>query len=115
TPAQIEPIPASLRSRFLRRSKAGDRFRLHPLLREAISFHRLNLMDPSYPIADTFDAIFCRNVMIYFDRPTQEQVLRKLLQFLRPSGYLFIGHSESANGFSLPARSVGASILQKAG
>lgn len=112
---QIEPIPEALRERYLLRSRSVNpvSFRFRPEIRESICFHRMNLMEAQYPVRAVFDAIFFRNVMIYFNRPTQEAVLNKLLNFLRPSGYLFIGHSESVNGLKIPARTVGVSLLQK--
>lgn len=66
-------------------------------LRDGISFQRLNLMEPFVNIP-TFPLIFCRNVMIYFDRDTQEDLVGRLSHRLEPGGYLFIGHSESLNG-----------------
>ncbi len=60
-----------------------------------ISFRRLNLLDDVYPIRGPFDAIFCRNVMIYFDKPTQYAILKKFVPLVRAEGLLFAGHSES--------------------
>ena len=60
-----------------------------------ISFQQLNLLSPVWPMREQYDAIFCRNVMIYFDRPTQQKVLHKCLQHLKPDGLLFAGHSEN--------------------
>jgi chemotaxis protein methyltransferase CheR len=62
-----------------------------------ISFHQLNLLSPVWPMKEQYDAIFCRNVMIYFDRPTQQKVLSKCLRHLKPDGLFFTGHSESLN------------------
>ena len=69
--------------------------RVRPELRALLRFEPLNLLAPDWPALPTFDAIFCRNVMIYFDKPTQNQVLRKLARVLEPDGLLFVGHSES--------------------
>lgn len=117
TAEQIAPVPEPLRQEYFRRHRDPQRneFRMSPVLRSRISFHRLNLMVDRYPVSDNFDVVFCRNVMIYFNRPTQERVMQKLLERVRPGGYLFIGHSESANGFDLPARTVANSVLQKLG
>ncbi|UII31223.1 methyltransferase domain-containing protein [Fulvivirga ulvae] len=73
----------------------------------------LNLNNPVYKLEDTFDFIFCRNVIIYFDFETQRKVLEKLVAKLRPGGYLFLGHSETAIGTSLPIRSIQPTIYQK--
>lgn len=69
--------------------------RVRPELRALMSFQPLNLLASDWPTLPSFDAIFCRNVMIYFDKPTQYQVLQKLARLLEPDGLLFVGHSES--------------------
>jgi chemotaxis protein methyltransferase CheR len=66
-----------------------------------------------YHHAQPFEIIFCRNVMIYFDRATQEQLANRLCRFLVPGGYLFIGHSESLNGLNVPLRCLRPSIYQR--
>jgi chemotaxis methyl-accepting protein methylase len=67
-----------------------------------LSFHQLNFMDDHYHVREMFDVIFCRNVLIYFDRPTQQAVIGKLCRNLNSSGYLFASHSESLSGLDLP-------------
>ena len=102
------PIPASyLRSYMLRgvgpeagKVKAGE------LLRGMIRFRQVNLREAGRTMTGKFDAIFCRNVLIYFDAPTRGEVLRRLVQYLAPGGYLFLGHAESVTGTSLPLTSV---------
>jgi chemotaxis protein methyltransferase CheR len=113
--AQIVPIPPELRRKYLLRGRdANERSaRIVPELRKKISFHQLNFMDDSYGVRDTFDVIFFRNVMIYFDRPTQEAVINKLCRNLAPGGYLFAGHSESLAGLDIPVRPVEASVYRK--
>lgn len=69
--------------------------RIRPELRQAVSFKQINLLDEKVPLKGPFDAIFCRNVMIYFDKPTQRAMLTRFLPLLRPEGRLFVGHSES--------------------
>jgi chemotaxis protein methyltransferase CheR len=112
---QVVPIPPELKDRYLLRSKdaAKKLVRIVPALRQKISFHRLNFMDESYPVKDLFEVIFLRNVLIYFDRNTQESVVRKLCRHLVPGGYLFVGHSESLAGMNLPVRRLRASVFQK--
>lgn len=97
TEDSVERIDSKvLREYFLRGS--GDNKGLvcvRPELRALIAFRRLNLLDVHWSIDDRFDAIFCRNVLIYFDKPTQDRVLRRLAERLAPDGLLFAGHSEN--------------------
>lgn len=68
---------------------------VRPELRRLISFQRINLLDPAWPMRGPFDVIFCRNVMIYFDKPTQYKILSRFVPLLQPDGLMFAGHSES--------------------
>lgn len=113
--AMIEPVPMELRERYLMRARdAGRReVRISPKLRSRLFFSRLNLMDQSYPVDDDMDMIFCRNILIYFDKPTQDKVLRQLCGHLRPGGFLFLGHSESVVGIDLPVRQVASTVFQR--
>jgi chemotaxis protein methyltransferase CheR len=70
-------------------------YRIRSTLRDRVSFHHLNLLEGEPPFHDLFQVIFCRNVMIYFDRPTQEELVRRLTSRLVPGGFLLVGHSES--------------------
>ncbi len=81
-------------------------------LQNMIHFARLNLMDP-WPMRGSFDAIFCRNVMIYFDKPTQDRLVNRFWDLLRPGGTLFIGHSESLTGTTHKFRYVKPTVYQK--
>ncbi|MBC8950381.1 MULTISPECIES: protein-glutamate O-methyltransferase CheR [Xenorhabdus] len=74
--------------------------RVRPLLAELVSFQHLNLLDSDWALEGKFDAIFCRNVMIYFDKKTQERILRRFVNFLKPDGLLFAGHSENVTQIS---------------
>jgi chemotaxis protein methyltransferase CheR len=76
-----------------------------------VSFKPLNLMAP-WPMKGPFDAIFCRNVAIYFDKPTQGEVFGRLGRILTPGGYLYIGHSENVGSASAAFRLVGKTIYQ---
>lgn len=75
-------------------AKAGMA-RVKPELRAMVEFFPLNLLDGAWPIRQPLDAIFCRNVMIYFDKPTQYSILKKMKPLLKPDGLLFVGHSEA--------------------
>jgi chemotaxis protein methyltransferase CheR len=94
---RIESITAERQRRFfLRGSGARAGFvKVRPELRKLITFRQLNLLDPQWPIRGPFDAIMCRNVMIYFDKETQRKILEKFAPLLRSDGLLFAGHSES--------------------
>jgi chemotaxis protein methyltransferase CheR len=115
TKQQISPVPDPLRRRYLLHGK-GDQaslMRITPALRRTVSFHPLNFMDADYGVKEMFDVIFCRNVLIYFDRPTQEAVISKVCRNLRPGGYLFVSHSESLSGLDLPLVCLGSSCFRK--
>ena len=108
-------MPASMKKKFLMRSKERERglVRVVPELRSCIEFRRLNFMDSNFGIDSSFDIIFCRNVIIYFDRPTQQKVLQTIYRHLKPGGYLFMGHSETLSSLSIPLASVGSMVYRK--
>lgn len=112
---EIAPVPQALRQKYLLRSRdrAARAVRFVPALRKRVEVSPLNLMDARYPWPQAMDVIFCRNVLIYFTRSVQEQVLSKLCTCLRPGGYLFVGHSETLNGMSLPVRAAGPSLYRR--
>ncbi len=94
---RLEKIPLVQKKRFFRRG-VGDNLGyacVVPPLQQLIEFKQINLLDASWDIDCKFDAIFCRNVMIYFDKQTQRAVIEKFLRVLQPDGLLFTGHSES--------------------
>jgi len=111
----IGPIPAPLRARYLLRSKDASRrvVRIAPELRQRVTFERLNFMDARYSTGGTLDAIFFRNVMIYFDRNTQEDVINRMCRNLRFGGHLFVGHSESLAGLDVPLDAIGPALYRK--
>jgi chemotaxis protein methyltransferase CheR len=108
-------IPPELARRYLVRSCNRDRptLRLIPAVRQSVRFGHLNLMDREYGIPTDMDVIFCRNILIYFDKDTQRTVLEKLCQHLRPGGYLIVGHSETIAGLSLPINQIATSIFTR--
>ena len=109
------PIPLALKRKYLLRSSSGDshRVRMVPELRRAVEFRRLNFMDADYDMAERPDFIFCRNVLIYFDRATQQAILRKLIARLVPGGYLFVGHSESLHDMDLSVDPIAPALYRK--
>ena len=113
---QISMIPLSLKQKYFLRSKdrTKGQVRVVPELRSGIAFQRLNLMDEKYSLREgSLDAIFCRNVIIYFDRPTQGALLERLCRYIKPDGYLFLGHSETVHGFDLPLMRTSSTIYRK--
>lgn len=101
---RIKKVPPQLRRiHFIKRRNGNDEgeYEVSGNLKQLISFRRLNLND-RYPFKGPFDCIFCRNVMIYFDKKTQEALVNRLATYLGPGGYLFVGHSESLTGLSHP-------------
>jgi chemotaxis protein methyltransferase CheR len=113
--AMIATVPHEYRHRYLLRSRDRARrlVRVVPELRALVKFAHLNLMDTEYPIDHDFDVIFCRNVLIYFDKPTQSSVLTRLCRHLRPGGYLFLGHSESLASVDLAMEPVASTVLRR--
>jgi chemotaxis protein methyltransferase CheR len=97
TREMIAPVPEEMAKRYFLSSKVRTRgeVRVIPELRRSTNFMRMNLMDQVYPVDRDVDIIFCRNVLIYFDKPTQRKVVERLCEHLRPGGYLIVGHSES--------------------
>jgi chemotaxis protein methyltransferase CheR len=109
-----EVSPEIVRRHFLRgRGNSECLLKVKPHLTAMIRFRRLNLMDEQYPIKSPLDLIFCRNAMIYFDRPTQERLVNKFYRYLKPGGHLFIGHSESLQWVNHPFETVAPTIYQK--
>lgn len=113
--AMLEPVPERLMRKYVLHSRSPEerKARIHPRLRSRVAWARLNLMSESYPVGTDIDMIFCRNVLIYFDKETQGKVLHKLCACLAPGGYLFVGHSETVSGFKLPLRQLAGTILVK--
>lgn len=111
---KVETVPVKLKKKYLLRSKNRNlkKVRIVPELRNKASFKRLNFMDTTYNnITEEFDVIFCRNVLIYFNRDTQEKVINKLCTKLRKGGYFFIGHSESIMGMDVPLKQIQPTIF----
>ena len=100
--------PAYLRAYMLRGVRAEEgKARAHPALKSLIKFMHINLNDSRYPVDGNFDLIFCRNVLIYFDRPTKSAVIDRLARHLAPGGLLFLGHSETLHNGAHALRHVG--------
>lgn len=113
---KIGPVPMPMRKKYLLRSKDRSRntVRMAPEIRARVTFQRLNLMESDFRLRESFDVIFFRNVIIYFDRPTQERVLNSICRHLKPEGALFLGHSETLNGLNVPLKSLISTVYRKA-
>jgi len=113
--SKIDPVPNHFRRKYILRSRdeEKDMVRIVPELRTKVRFQWVNLNGQSFNIDKKMDIIFCRNVIIYFNRPTQELVIGNLCKQLRTGGYLLMGHSETLSGFSLPLKQVATTIYRK--
>lgn len=112
----VDPVPPEMRRRFLMasRDQASGMVRIIPELRARVAFQHLNLMDPVYPFDRDVDVIFCRNVLIYFEKPVQRAVVARLSDHLRPGGFLILGHSESmAASGAAGLQQVGPTVFQR--
>lgn len=112
---RVENLSSAIIQRhFLRGKGKQDGFvKVKPQVGEMVTYRRINLMDQSFPIRNPLDVIFCRNVMIYFDRPTQSSLVGKFFRYLKPGGILFIGHSESLQWIDHSFTYVAPTIYQK--
>jgi chemotaxis protein methyltransferase CheR len=113
--AMIEPVPMALRQDYILRSRdpRHQEVRMAPQLRAKLTCARLNLMDKSYGVGTDIDVIFLRNVLIYFEKQVQHEVLNRLCTHLRPGGYIVLGHSESGAGTALKLKCVKNTVFQK--
>jgi chemotaxis protein methyltransferase CheR len=110
----LEGIPKATIHRFFTkvRTHSGFSYRVNDQARALIRFAPLNLME-SWPMRGPFDVVFCRNVMIYFDKPTREQLVNRYWELLKPGGHLFVGHSESLTGSAHRFRYVQPAVYVK--
>lgn len=113
---KVAPIPMDMRKKYLLRSKdrRSGKVRVIPELRSVVRFGRLNFMENDFGLRETLDIIFCRNVIIYFERSVQEKVLNRLCRYLNPGGFMFMGHSETLNGLNVPLIPMATTIYRKA-
>lgn len=112
---RTDAIPLHLKKKYLLRSRerVKNLVRITPKLRSLVSFRRINFMDEDFGLTEKMDIIFCRNVVIYFDKLTQQTLMQKFYKQLKPGGYLFIGHSETLNGLAVDFRAVASTVYVK--
>lgn len=112
---KIATVPPVLKKKYVMVSKDRNKrlVRVAPELRVSVRFRRLNFMEDDFDIDAPVDIIFCRNVIIYFDKQTQERLLNHLCGHLIPGGYIFTGHSETLSGLNTPLVTVGPMVYKK--
>lgn len=111
---RIDPVPLELKRTYFMRSKTNPKLvRVKPQFRKKLQFKRINFMDNHYGVTKAeYDFIFCRNVLIYFDKQTQERVINKFCSYLKPGGLLFLGHSESIIGMNVPLKQIRPTVYR---
>ena len=114
TAEQVERLSAERLRRFFNKGTGSNdgKVRVKPEVAAMVKFSRLNLLDPSWTVKEPVDAIFCRNVMIYFDKPTQKGVLDRFAPLLKPDALLFAGHSENASLVNQAFKPLGQTVYQ---
>lgn len=114
---QSEYIPEALRHQYFLKGRGTHEGEVlaKPILKSLVHFRRLNLLEDPWPMQKPFDVIFCRNVLIYFDKPTQHKLFLRMGGMLKKGGYLMLGHSEAMHGLNDTYKSVGHSIYQYRG
>ena len=112
---RISNIPLDLKKKYFLRSKDRENptVKLSPTVRQKVYFRRLNFMDERYDLPEMFDIVFCRNVLIYFDRDVQEIVINKICAKLKTGGYFFLGHSESIMNMKVPLSQIKPTIFRR--
>jgi chemotaxis protein methyltransferase CheR len=108
-------IPQELKKKYWLKGKNAyaGKLKAGPEIMEKVEFRMFNLLSPDYTAVGKFDFIFCRNVLIYFDRDLQSRILEQFCRVLNRGGLLFLGHSESINGFALPLKTIRPTIFMK--
>lgn len=111
----VRTVPPTLLKRYFQKGvgRASQLYRVKQQLRDLVSFQQINLSTPPYPIDRNLDAIFCRNVMIYFDHDLRRMLVHHFEQMIRPGGYLFVGMAESLTGIHKNLTTVEPSVYRK--
>ena len=117
-PRHMESVPRSYQVKYFRKERTpehGEMYRVDPSLQKMVTFGRLNLATPPFPMKGPMDVIFCRNVMIYFDNVVRKRLLANMYQLLKTGGYLMVGHAESLSGMLSEFKPVEPAIYIKKG
>jgi len=111
--AKVESVHIEFKKKYLLRSRDHSKrlVRVVPELRRNVQFRRINFME-DFGLRERMDIIFCRNVIIYFDRPTQERLLNRFCEHLEPGGFIFMGHSETLSGLNVPLAPVAPTVYR---
>ena len=109
---RLQQVPPKYKNTYFEKVNS-DVYRIKENLRKEVLFRRFNLMNATFPFKKPFHIIFCRNVMIYFDHKTRDELVQKLFQFTYPGGYLFIGNAETLGRVNCPYRYIAPSIYQR--
>lgn len=110
---KLQNVPPAYRTRYFDSAAATNKYTLKDQVRKCVAFKRLNLSNTPFPMTGPFDAILCRNVMIYFDARTRERLVAECYRLLRPGGHLMVGHSESLMGIKNQFITVAPSVYVK--
>jgi chemotaxis protein methyltransferase CheR len=111
---KLKRLPEGYSSKYFEKLDEGT-FKIKNIVKKEVTFRRFNLMNDIFPFKKQFDAIFCRNVMIYFDNDTRATLVRKFYDFLEDGGYLFIGHSETIRRGIVNLKPIAPAIYKKEG
>ncbi len=112
---KITPVPIAFREKYLLKGKEKNAGLAQVVreLRHKTTFERINFMDDHYRLSTSFDIVFCRNVLIYFDIETQETIINKICRFIKDNGVLFLGHSESITRMKVPLKQLRPTIFNR--
>jgi len=108
----VSHMPAKLKNKYFQKMPDGS-FQVSDKIRKMMTYRKLNFMSPSYPFRGPFDIILCRNVMIYFDKPTRNRLVERFYDYLVPNGYFYIGHSETLGRNNEMFRYIRPAVYQK--
>ncbi len=114
---RVEPVSSNQRSKYMIRHKAKEKsddiYEIKPEVRQTVLFKRLNLSTPPFPMSGPLDFVFCRNVMIYFDKAVRQRLISDVERLLKPGGILVVGHTETLSGVEHGLRVIRPSVYEK--